>query len=160
MAGGIFAIVFSIIYLGFIVFSIMTFWKTYTKAGQPGWACLIPIYNFLIMADIAKVSRSKAILGMVVGFVGYALYMYMMLANQGDMEAVYIGLAVMMITAIAVLIITYPIYKGIAVNFGKSPSFAFGLMFLNLIFFAILAFGDARYQDNEFKSDDVLDSNF
>ena len=20
-------------------------WKTYAKAGEPGWACIIPIYN-------------------------------------------------------------------------------------------------------------------
>jgi len=27
-------------------------WKVFTKAGQPGWACLIPIYNFYIVLKI------------------------------------------------------------------------------------------------------------
>ena len=29
-------------------------WKVFTKAGQPGWACLIPIYNIYIMTKIAN----------------------------------------------------------------------------------------------------------
>lgn len=28
-------------------------WKVFTKAGQPGWACIIPIYNIYIMTKIA-----------------------------------------------------------------------------------------------------------
>jgi len=27
-------------------------WKTFVKAGQPGWACIIPIYNIYIMTKI------------------------------------------------------------------------------------------------------------
>jgi len=27
-------------------------WKTFEKAGQPGWACLIPVYNWYIMLKI------------------------------------------------------------------------------------------------------------
>lgn len=28
-------------------------WKVFTKAGQPGWAVLIPIYNYYIVTKIA-----------------------------------------------------------------------------------------------------------
>ena len=28
-------------------------WKTFAKAGRPGWACLVPIYNAWVMLDIA-----------------------------------------------------------------------------------------------------------
>ena len=28
-------------------------WKVFTKAGQPGWAVLIPIYNFIVLLRIA-----------------------------------------------------------------------------------------------------------
>jgi hypothetical protein len=28
-------------------------WKTFTKAGEPGWACLIPVYNYIVMLRIA-----------------------------------------------------------------------------------------------------------
>jgi len=27
-------------------------WKVFTKAGQPGWAAIIPIYNIYIMTKI------------------------------------------------------------------------------------------------------------
>jgi hypothetical protein len=27
-------------------------WKVYVKAGQPGWACIIPIYNIYILTKI------------------------------------------------------------------------------------------------------------
>jgi hypothetical protein len=44
---------FLIIYLGFIVFIIASIWKTFEKAGQPGWAAIVPIYNFYIMTQIS-----------------------------------------------------------------------------------------------------------
>jgi hypothetical protein len=28
-------------------------WKTFSKAGKPGWACLVPIYNIVVMMQIA-----------------------------------------------------------------------------------------------------------
>lgn len=43
---------FWIIYFAFIIFIIAGIWKTFEKAGQPGWACLIPFYNYYIMAKI------------------------------------------------------------------------------------------------------------
>jgi hypothetical protein len=33
--------------------TIIGMWKIFEKAGQPGWACIIPIYNYMIMARIA-----------------------------------------------------------------------------------------------------------
>lgn len=38
--------------LAFIVFLVVCQWKIYTKAGQPGWACIIPIYNYYILLKI------------------------------------------------------------------------------------------------------------
>jgi hypothetical protein len=31
---------------------IVSMWKVYTKAGKPGWACIIPIYNTIVLLDI------------------------------------------------------------------------------------------------------------
>ena len=41
-----------LIWLAFVVFIIAAMWKVYEKAGQPGWAAIIPIYNFYIMLKI------------------------------------------------------------------------------------------------------------
>ena len=41
-----------IICLVFAVIAIAGMWKAFEKAGQPGWACFIPIYNVYIMLKI------------------------------------------------------------------------------------------------------------
>jgi hypothetical protein len=39
--------------VAFVVIAIAGLWKTFTKAGQPGWACLVPIYNVIVLLQIA-----------------------------------------------------------------------------------------------------------
>ena len=34
------------------VLGIVAQWKVFTKAGKPGWACLIPIYNIIVLLEI------------------------------------------------------------------------------------------------------------
>lgn len=29
-------------------------WRIYQKAGQPGWACLVPIYNYIVLLRIVN----------------------------------------------------------------------------------------------------------
>ncbi len=50
----IFGGTFFIVWLVIIVFYTFVFWKIFEKAGQPGWAAIIPIYNVYIMIKIAK----------------------------------------------------------------------------------------------------------
>jgi hypothetical protein len=47
---GLFAVLFQ---LAIAVFFIVTFWKVFVKAGQAGWASIIPIYNWYILVKIA-----------------------------------------------------------------------------------------------------------
>ncbi|MBC7770934.1 MAG: signal peptidase I, partial [Pyrinomonadaceae bacterium] len=42
-----------LIYLAIIVLVIVGFWKVFEKAGYPGWAAIVPIYNLYIMCKIA-----------------------------------------------------------------------------------------------------------
>lgn len=42
-----------ICYFAVIILMIAAIWKVFSKAGQPGWASLIPIYNLYIMCKIA-----------------------------------------------------------------------------------------------------------
>ena len=42
-----------LIWLAVLVVCIIAFWKVFTKAGQPGWAAIIPIYNLIILLKIA-----------------------------------------------------------------------------------------------------------
>lgn len=43
---------FFIFFFGFFILLVASMWKTFEKAGQPGWACLIPIYSTYIMIKI------------------------------------------------------------------------------------------------------------
>lgn len=47
------AFIFVVLYLAVIVFAIAGMWKTFTKAGKPGWAAIIPIYNIVVILEIA-----------------------------------------------------------------------------------------------------------
>jgi hypothetical protein len=46
-------IVFAIIEIGIAILMFAGLWKMFTKAGQPGWAAIVPIYNFYVMLKIA-----------------------------------------------------------------------------------------------------------
>jgi uncharacterized membrane protein YhaH (DUF805 family) len=41
-----------IISLAIVIFLIAAQWKIFEKAGKPGWACLIPIYNVIVLLEI------------------------------------------------------------------------------------------------------------
>jgi len=41
------------LFLGLTLIAVAGLWKTFTKAGKPGWACLVPIYNVIVMLEIA-----------------------------------------------------------------------------------------------------------
>lgn len=41
-------------FFGLFLFLIISQWKIFTKAGKPGWACLIPIYSGIVLLEIIK----------------------------------------------------------------------------------------------------------
>ncbi len=43
-----------ILYIAIFVLVYASVWKVFEKAGKPGWAGLVPIYNFIVMLEIAK----------------------------------------------------------------------------------------------------------
>jgi hypothetical protein len=51
-AGGAIGVVGLVLMLAFIVLMLASGWKVFTKAGQPGWASIIPIYNIFVMLKI------------------------------------------------------------------------------------------------------------
>lgn len=53
----------SALFFGIMIFSailsiimLISYWKMFKKAQKPGWAALIPIYNFIVMLEIAGMS--------------------------------------------------------------------------------------------------------
>ena len=48
MGGGL-----MLVWLAVTILLIVSLWKIFTKAGQPGWASIIPIYNIIVLLQIA-----------------------------------------------------------------------------------------------------------
>src|SRR5262249_13199678 len=42
-----------IVFLAIVVPMVIAHWKIFVKAGEPGWASLIPIYNTMVVCRIA-----------------------------------------------------------------------------------------------------------
>ncbi len=42
----------TLLYIVVILFYLFCLWKIFAKAGKPGWAAIIPIYNWLVELEI------------------------------------------------------------------------------------------------------------
>lgn len=47
-----FILLLFVFYFGLIIILIAAQWKIYSKAGQPGWASIIPFYNLYVLLKI------------------------------------------------------------------------------------------------------------
>jgi hypothetical protein len=41
-----------IVWCAVVLLVIISMWKIFTKAGKPGWAAIIPIYNLIVLIEI------------------------------------------------------------------------------------------------------------
>ena len=51
--GGIGGMLMLLVWLAIVVVVIAGWWKTFEKAGQPGWGAIVPIYNIYLLTKIA-----------------------------------------------------------------------------------------------------------
>ncbi|MEY4777222.1 MAG: hypothetical protein RL759_1735 [Verrucomicrobiota bacterium] len=110
---------FAFVFFAIYVICLIGLWKVFTKAGQPGWAVLIPIYNLIVLLRIA----------------GLAWYW------------VFAPLIVLIpvLGAIAYLVLAVMGIHRISTRFGQGVGFTIGLTLLGPIFWLILGFGDSKY---------------
>lgn len=95
------------------ILQIVATWRIYEKAGQPGWASIIPFYNFYVLLKI-------------VGKPGWWL-IWMFIPPAGFVVGIWV-------------------VNLLSKSFGKDVGFTLGLIFLSVIFYPILGFGNAEYQ--------------
>lgn len=99
-----------------LIFYLIIMWIIFEKANKPGWAAIIPIYNVIVMLDIAGLSWWHILF---IIFVPFTAIIY-------------------------AILIPYRTSK----RFGKSTIFSILSIFLSIITYAIIAFGDAKYEEN------------
>lgn len=88
-----------------MVFFIASMWKVFTKAGRPGWAVIVPIYNLIVLLQIAQ-KPIWWILLMLIPIVNIvvAIMVYVAIAhNFGRSTAFGIGLAFLGLIFIPIL---------------------------------------------------------
>lgn len=114
-------------YLGLVaviaLFAIIVGWKIFTKAGQPGWAVLVPIYNLYVYTQIVK--------------------------RPGWWILLYFASVIPVVGSLAVLVVSIMDTIRLAKVFGKGTGFGVGLLLLGVIFYPILAFGDSNYDESQ-----------
>src|SRR5262245_55903923 len=68
-----------VIYLVFMAIVIAGMWKAFVKAGQPGWATLVPIYNIYVLTQIGKKPISWFLLILLVPCVNIVMLIMLMI---------------------------------------------------------------------------------
>jgi len=101
-----------VIYFAILILMIASMWKIYTKAGKPGWAAIVPIYNLVVLLE-------------VVGKPWWWLFLML----------------IPIVNIVLIIIVTHKL----SVSFGKGAGFTVGLILLGIVFYPMLAFGDAKY---------------
>lgn len=117
--GGVLA-VYSIIILAIAIVELVGMWKMFTKAGEAGWKCLIPIYNLVILFKIAGISP-------------WLILCFLLSAVPVVGWLVMLGLQIYLAI-------------NLSKSFGMGNGFAAGLFFFQPIFICILGFGKAEYK--------------
>ena len=157
----------SFINLAVMVLTIIASWIMYAKAGEHGWAAIVPFYSSYVRFKIA--GKKKLFWGYLVAtigiIVGCIILMYEIIASglsvmtssymgsyydstygyAGSRIGAHMGMlifAVILIIAamIVALVMSILCCVGLSHAFGKGAGFACGLIFLNVIFVCIIAF--------------------
>jgi len=156
MAGVLIFVVLIVLFT--IVFSIMCLWKIYEKAGEPGWKCLVPIYNTWTLYKFIKmpvvvfwIALASSILQNIFSStitVNGEIY-YQSITSLGPVGT---------ICAIISLIIYVMVSYKLSLAFGKGIGYTILLIFI--IGYPMLAFGSAQYQYNSINDNDYGNSHF
>lgn len=119
---------FLLIGLAIAIFCIVATWKMFEKAGKPGWAAIIPIYNTIVLFDI-------------IGYKWYYIFLFLLS-----------GVPIIGSLLLFAFIVMYSIK--LAKAFGQEVGFGIGLALISPVFIAIIAFNkNIKYVGQTVKGD-------
>lgn len=144
------------------VLTIVASWMLYSKAGEPGWASIIPFYSSYVKFKISGKKKLfwgylASIIAMIVGYIimiyeVFAAGLSAVLYSSYDSAYGYsntfmdhigmliVAIILLFVGGIATLVFAILMNIGLAHAFGQGAGFACGLIFLNVIFLCIMAF--------------------
>jgi hypothetical protein len=124
---GAWAAIWTLFVIAFYVVVVIGLWKTFVKAGHPGWAAIIPFYNLYIWVKIAGKPTS---------------WFWIMLVGALLSWIPIIG----WLLAIAIWVMSLFLALAVARNFGQGTGFGILLWLFAPIMYLVLGFGNFRYQ--------------
>jgi hypothetical protein len=110
---------FAIIIIAMVVVMIVCQWVIFKKAGKPGWAAIVPIYNFIVLLEIIN----RPIWWIAALFAG----------------------VIPVVGGLITLLFTIVIAIDLAKSFGKSTGFGILIALVPVVGYPILAFGSSQY---------------
>lgn len=123
----IFGIILVLLLFAYIIVAVIANWKMYKKAGKAGWECIVPVYGYWVLAEIAGLEWWWFLLAIVDSIIS-------ILGIEGLSS----------IANLVSLFATFNIYYNIAKRFGKDKGTAIAAGIFSGIF--VLIFG---YSKNE-----------
>lgn len=110
------------LFVGLIVFIIVVagMWKAFEKAKKPGWAAIIPIYNFIVLLQI----------------VGRPIWWILL----------YLLAIIPLVGWIVPFIVNIVVSNDASKSYGKGIGTTLLLIFIPIIGWPYLGFGDAKYK--------------
>lgn len=88
----IFALIIMVIAFAAAVLQIVAMWKLFNKAGKPGWASIVPVYNIIVLFEIIGYKWYYIFLFLlgwvpIVGQLALVIFLYIiMLSYQRHLE--------------------------------------------------------------------------
>ena len=164
-----------VINLAVFVLTIVASWILYNKAGEPGWAAIIPFYSSYIRFKVAgkkklfwgyfaaSIVTIASFILLCYELVVSGMFMFASAYSRSYYDSMY-GYSSSLSTHMAMMIFSVVIFFsalivmvvlnimcciGLSRAFGKGAGFACGLIFLNVVFLCIMAFNrNIRYVGN------------
>lgn len=135
-------LIYSSFLLPLFALQLVANWLILDKAGDKGWKALIPFYGEYTLFKLVW-DKNAYWFTLIFSILMYATMFY----------AGYPGATLHLPILIALLLVIYAVYTVFCVflqiylakAFGCNNGFAVGLIFLHIIFYCILAFGNAKY---------------
>ena len=107
--------VVALIGFGIMILAISSAWRVFTKAGKEGWAALIPLYNIIVLLEIAGKPLWWILLLCIplVNIIVSVLIFTAVAKNFGKSAAFGIGLAFLGIIFVPILAFGDAEYQGV-----------------------------------------------
>lgn len=102
----------TLLYLAIAVASIVGMWKVFEKAGEPGWAAIVPFYNMYVLAKIAT-GNGLLFLLVLIPIVGAAYLFYKLGLAFGKSMGFIVGLILLSPVFLILLGFSEDKYQGV-----------------------------------------------